>query len=70
MSVARPWFAKNFMRKPANQVNASSGVAWRYALIVSWNLPCSTVLTVTATPVFSVKPSTTACMAAFGTASE
>ena len=70
MSVARPCAAKNRMRKPANQVNVSSGVAWRYALIVSWNLPCSTVFTVTAIPVFALKPSTTACIAFFGTSSE
>jgi hypothetical protein len=37
-SVARPCFAKNRMRYPANQVNVSSGVPWRYELICCWNV--------------------------------
>jgi hypothetical protein len=67
---ARPCAAKNRMRKPENQVNTSSGVPWRYELIWSWNVPCSTVLTATSMPVSAVNASTICCIAALGISSE
>ena len=70
MSVARPCSAKNRIRKPENHVHTSSGVPWRYELIWSWNVPWSTVLTLTGMLVSAVNESAAACIAAFGTASE
>src|SRR4029079_11695317 len=69
MSVARPCAAKNRIRKPENQVQSSSGVPCRYELIWSWNVPWSTVLILTAMPVFAVNESAAACIAFFGAAS-
>src|SRR6266542_6377219 len=70
MSVASPCAAKKRIRKPENQVHTSSGVPWRYELIWFWNVPWSTVLTLTVIQVWLVNLSTASCSAFLGTASE
>ena len=65
IAVARPWAAKNCIRKPENQVKASSGVPPRYSVMLVLEVPCVDVLLLTAMPVSSVNASLTAIMPSF-----
>jgi hypothetical protein len=70
IGVARPCSAKKRIRKPANHVKTSSGVAWRYELSWSWKVPWSTVLTATVMPSVSSQCAIAAAIAVRGTSSE